>query len=167
MKRLIRFSKRRAAWEGSPDPEQLQQVEFRTKDGDPDLRPSVYEVLPTEEQVVRALAEHAHRIDSDRSTLALDVSEPRRAVDATPGSDRFAFIRDAHREVRLADLADLLSWIGAVLDSQPRAATRRVSREEVRAYVSDRLAAEDPEWLGAAADPLAKRWLRELAAHCR
>jgi len=54
---LVRFAKRKTPWEEC-DPEQIRESEFKDRNGEGyDLRPSVYDIAPSE--VVRTFAEHA------------------------------------------------------------------------------------------------------------
>ncbi|EYF00652.1 hypothetical protein [Chondromyces apiculatus] len=132
-KRLIRFARRAANWEGDVPVKELQRMEFRTKDGGPDLRPSVYELERVPESLPQTYAEHAHHIDPPRQALAIDVIDGTRPVQATPGKQEFAFIRDRHREVMLRD-----------------------------EYARQRLQEGDPEWNAVVEAPDAKPWLRKL-----
>ena len=69
---VIRFAKRKAAWE-TADPAEIREVEFKDKDGRYDLRPSVYEI--DRQQAVRAFAEHAAAapIDPPGTALGIDL----------------------------------------------------------------------------------------------
>jgi len=159
---LIRFAKRLASWEDpSLSLDELQRLEFKARDGGPDLRPSVYEVDDFAVRAVQSYAEHAHAFDPPRTALALDVDD---AVlgncQPTPGDTPFAFTREAHREIVLHDDADLLEFIGRV-KSMVR---RYVSKTDVQLYVRGRLDSGDREWTTVASNPDAKGWVRKLAA---
>jgi hypothetical protein len=118
---LVRFARRLANWEQLLPVEQLQEREFRTRDGGPDLRPSVYEVSLSGEELVRAYAEHAAGIDPPRTALGIDVTEParERKVEPTPGSPSFTFIRERHREIELRDVGELHAFIGDLIARTP------------------------------------------------
>lgn len=159
---LVRFARRRANWE---DPNlttaELQEREFKARNGGPDLRPSVYETDNFEQRLVQTYAEHSHRIDPPRTALAFDVSA---AVPGellpTPGDSPFEYTRRQHREVVLRSHQELLSFIDATRTT-PR---RGVSKREVEAYVQRQLANSDTEWTRVASQPNAKTWIRKLAA---
>jgi len=158
---LVRFSKRLAIWEPGRTPEEIQQSEFRQKDGAVDLRPSVYEVEPNE--VVHAFAEHATVFSPPSSNAGIDLAGLGREVKSTPGRTGFAFTTSAHREFLLKDKEDLLDLISetlANLDSRQR----RVTRVEIVSYAKVRLAAMDPEWLQAVPRAKPGTWVHKLAS---
>lgn len=71
---IIRFAKRKAAWEET-SAEVIRDIEFRRKDGEYDLRPSVYCIDGRES--VRCFAEHAAAapIEMPASALGLDFTD--------------------------------------------------------------------------------------------
>lgn len=158
---IVRFAKRKAAWE-TPDITEIRNVEFRTRDGEYDLRPSVYEV--EEEQVVQTFAEHAAAapIEPPGSALGIDFSGVRFKLEVQPGNDKFAFTCACHREFVLATIADLDEIITfACRDLTKR--RREIAKDSVTNYVTARLEADDEEWTELL-DPPTSKWLQRLAA---
>jgi hypothetical protein len=159
---VVRFAKRKAAWE-TADATNIRDVEFKNRDGDYDLRPSVYEV--EEGQLVQAFAEHAGAapIEPPRSTLSINLRGSRFALERTPGKDRFAFTRQQHREISLSTMEELDELIHfACQDLVARSS--EISKASVCKYVSEQLATQDKEWIDLLDSPDAKEWLKKLAA---
>jgi hypothetical protein len=159
---LIRFARRKSNWEDdSLSVEELQQREFKAKNGGPDLTPSVYEIAEVHADLVRVYAEHAYQLDPPKTALALDVkgAEPGQ-IRQTAGATPFRFTRDHHREVVLPDRAALIDFIKAAMQA-PR---HDVGKQEVYAYVRERLRQGDSEWTPAAKSSGAKRWIGDLVA---
>jgi len=157
---LIRFARRRANWEEVLPLEELQEREFKARDGGPDLRPSVYEVDDFDGRVVQTYAEHAYRFDPDRTSLAIDAADGVTGeLAATPGASPFCFTRKQHREIVLRDRAELLMLISTILVGR----RSEVRKEDVESYMRTRLSAGDEEWAVVTRTPDAKRWLRKLA----
>lgn len=133
----------------------------RRRNGGPDLTPSVYEIAEVPADLARAYAEHAYPIDPPKTALALDVkgAEPGQ-IRQTAGAAPFRFTRDQHREVVLPDRAALIDFIKVAM----RAPRHDVGKQEVYAYVRERLRQGDSEWVAAANSSGAKRWMGELVA---
>ena len=157
----MRFAKRKAAWE-TADLGQIRDVEFKDKDGDYDLRPSVYEI--DEKQIVQAFAEHAATapIDPPRSALGIDFSGVQFPLLRKPGGKRFALIREQHREVELDSQSDLEDMIATVCRDLS-ARRRDVPKSAVYKYVGGQLEAADHEWIDIAESVDAKDWLKRIA----
>ena len=157
---IVRFAKRKAAWEGA-DATQIREVEFRDKNGEYDLRPSVYDIDQVD--LVRAFAEHAAAapIDPPGSALSIDFLGVESPLSQQPGNDKFAFTRDRHRELTLSTRAELDAAIEFVCSNLSER-TRDTSKASVYAYVSERLEANDSEWVDLADSIAAKDWLRRL-----
>jgi len=158
---LVRFARRLANWEEELPVEELQKREFKARNGGPDLRPSVYELDPAQTHRVRAYAEHAVGLDPPATALGLDLTEPQRPIDPTAGSPRFQFIRERHREIVLEDAGALHAFIREILVNLGER-KHQVTRQEVVAYVRERLQAADEEWTLAAGERDAKAWLVKL-----
>lgn len=161
---LVRFVRRRASFEGDKSVEELQALEFRTREGKPDFRPSVYELDDVAKQLVQACAEHYFRLDPKRGASALDAKEAALHVEANEGTAPFAFVRDAHREVVLEGIEELHAFIDRLRDGAP---WHEVTKQQVHGYVRSKLQAGDPEWLAQAKREEARSWLRKLAASMR
>lgn len=162
---VVRFAKRKAAWE-TADAAHIRDVEFKDKDGRYDLRPSVYKV--EQHQVVQAFAEHAAAapIDPPGSALGVDFRGVRFKLEPEPGNDKFAFTRDQHLEIALSSKAEL----DEVIEFACRELTTRrteIAKASVYKYVSERLEAQDKEWLDLVESPDAKDWLKKLDAKRR
>jgi len=160
-KPLIRFARRLSSWESEIGDDDFLQTEFWDRNrGQPDLRPSVYEIEPNE--IVRAFAEHATAFHPPGSALGVDLGGTGRPVDATPGDTGFSFTMKSHRELVLVDKEDLLTLVRQVRGSLV-ARTHRVSRSQIREYARDRLVGGDPEWERAKSSDQAQDWLTKIA----
>lgn len=150
---LVRFAKRRTAWEPNVTLTELLEVEFKQKNGQVDLCPSTYRIDP--HQLVQAYAEHAASapISPPSSPPALGIDAQNTLFRATPcaGKSRFAFTRDAHHEVILGDRADLERFV-ELLRAEASSRCHAIAKADVLAYVRGRLAAVDPEWQQVADD---------------
>jgi hypothetical protein len=158
---LVRFSRRLASWEPGRTPEEIQQSEFRQKDGAVDLRPSVYEIEAA--GMVRAFAEHATAFNPPSSNAGIDLDGLGKQTEATPGRTEFTFTTAAHREILLKsrdELFELIKTVAATLDSRLHA----VSRDDIIAYARARLGAKDQEWQRTIARAELRCWVRKLAA---
>lgn len=161
-KALIRFARRLASWESDTDDDEFLQTEFWDKNrGQPDLRPSVYEIEPT--RVVQAFAEHATAFQPPTSNLGVDLSGTQNPVEVTPGDTGFSFTMNAHRELVLAGKEDLLALVRKVRESLD-VRTHRVSRAQVLEYAQSRLGAGDEEWQRARSEADAPKWLAKLSS---
>ncbi len=149
---LVRFAKRRAAWEPSTPLDEFQEIEFRRRDGGPDLTPSVYQLDGTHDEAVRAYAEHAAAgpIDPPKVALGVQLAARARSVIKTKGSPQFAFVRDRHREVRLRDVTELKA-LARELREQPSERRHTVTKTEVISYAAARAQVGDEEWARVAA----------------
>ena len=161
---LLRLARRLSSWEGELPLEEIQQYEFRRSDGEPDLRPSVYEVEGDGGEVVRACAEHVAAIplDPPRQILGIDSRGLGDAVLPADGSPQFSFIKTRHREVRLADRSALLGFIAHLKQRIEAGQSRRVPKRELVSYARRQVAAGDSEWLAVVQGGAGTRWLREL-----
>lgn len=155
---LFRFVRRAAAWEEDRTVDQIIEIEFRTRDGNVDLRPSVYAV-EQDAELIQACAEHTTICDPKRPTLALNCTTDR-PVEMTPGSLSFEFTRERHREILLKDRADLAGLVKTLKGERTRHV--RVTEAEVTSYVTARIEREDPEWIAAATADNAKKWVRRF-----
>lgn len=157
---LVRFSRRLAVWEPGRTVEEIQQSEFRRKDGAADLRPSVYEI--EEAGLVRAFAEHATVFNPPSSNAGIDLAGLGHRPNPTPGRTGFTFTTAAHRELRLKSEGDLLDLIRKAVASLGSRA-HKVSRAEIVAYAKARLAEGDEEWQSAATRARQGSWVSKLA----
>lgn len=168
--RLQRFAKRRAAWieaaAGKISIDELQAVEFKHRDGGPDLHPSVYLIEQNHAVAVRAYAEHvaAAPIDPPKMTIALDTTDVSQVPKTTPGSAKFSFIRERHRELcfdTVEKLKALLHHIVSAFDSRHE----EITRAEVIQYAQGRIKSGDEEWyaLIRSEDGRKKEWIQALA----
>jgi len=158
----VRFAKRKAAWE-TADAAHIREVEFKNKDGQYDLRPSVYEI--EKNQVVQAFAEHAAAapIDPPGSALGVEFGGSRFTLLSTHGNEKFELTGNQHREVALNSKAELDEVIELVCSELTTRQTE-ITKASVYAYVSGRLDAKDSEWLDLLDSADAKDWLKKLAA---
>jgi hypothetical protein len=156
---LVRFCRRLASWEAGRTPEEIQQSEFRKRDGTIDLRPSAYQIEASE--MARAFAEHATAFNPPSSNAGIDLDGLGKQTEATPGRTGFAFTTAVHREILLEgrdELLGLIKTVAATIDSR----RYPVSRADIIAYASTRLAAKDEEWQRAVAHATPGSWMRKL-----
>lgn len=135
---LLRIAKRRKAWELPLD--ELIKAEFRTENGDLDLRISVYEVEPP--NVVRAFAEHTARLDPKQG-LGVDLGGAPSVI-ATHGETGFEFTNTAHREAHFPDETTLRMFLGGTIIPKLAGITTEISKEDLRAFLMQHK--DDPEW---------------------
>jgi hypothetical protein len=158
---LVRFAKRKTPWEEC-DPEQIRESEFKDRNGEGyDLRPSVYDIAPSE--VVRTFAEHAAAapIDPPGSALAIDLHGVPFAIGSEPGKPTFAFTCAQHRELVLASKEDVDQVIASALANGANGRIP-VPKADVYAYARGRLSANDEEWRTVVESTDAKEWLLKL-----
>ena len=158
---LVRFGKRHTSWE-TPDVVEIRKIEFRKRNGDPDLRPSAYDVDASE--LARTYAEHAAaaRIDPLRVTSGIDFAGTGVVAVGTPGNEWFNFTRERHRELPVPNIGALEHMIELALqDHIP--GRYQIAKAEVRAYAQSRLNQNDAEWLHCANSAHARSWLKKLS----
>lgn len=159
---LLRVLRRRTSLE-TKDAGILCQTEFRTKEGELDLRPSVYETTPERALAIQVFAEHSASVplDPPRGGCLVDVTGLfAGAVVPTTGKSLFEYTRIAHREVRLTTVADLLEMGRRLVENGPRQ-RYDVTKEELRTYVGGHMGAQDPEWTRfATTSPKGPDWVR-------
>jgi hypothetical protein len=144
---LIRFARRRLSiWSPERSDPEIQKVEFTDRDGEPDLRPSVFGIELKD--LIRAYAEYATLRHPLKSTIGINVAGVPWRVNLSPGKTGFRFATDAHREIALRDGEDLLAFIQEIRkDFDNR--KHMVEKAQVVEYAGDRLADMDAEWLAA------------------
>jgi hypothetical protein len=143
---LLRVARRRASWEAAAtDLETLIKAEFRLKDGSTDLNVSVYQIESN--QHVQTFAEHSAGVglDPPRGSFGVDLQSDRACV-PTPGQTGFAFTHEAHRELRFSDEADLRTFLGTVVVPALAPRSAEATKDQLRAYIRERRAADDQEW---------------------
>ncbi len=159
-KPLIRFARRLSSWEAETGDDDLVKTEFWDRNrGQPDLRPSVYEIDASE--VIRAFAEHATAFNPPGSAGGVDLGGMGRPVDTTPGETGFSFTMESHRELVLTDKEDLLALVRQVRGSLAER-IHRVSKAQVRDYARARLLSGDEEWERAKGAADAQEWLVKI-----
>ncbi|MBO6936457.1 MAG: hypothetical protein JJ863_15905 [Deltaproteobacteria bacterium] len=139
----LRVWKRKTSLE--EDPQTILDAEFLTREGAADLRLSVYAIAPSE--VVRVVTEHfaGNGLDSIRNQKDghLDLSTVFAGTEeVSPENEWFSRARDAHRELVLPDEASLMALIGSLT----RCSRHPYLKADAKAYIKDRLDAEDEEW---------------------
>ena len=140
---LVRIGKRRLAWEES-EPAEIARIEFRDRDGNLDLRPSVYEVdavdagVPHRGQIVRVHDEHAVSVISPPRGGDDLIVDGAFEVEEEYGETLFSFANERHRELRFPDEPALIAFVGVLMGSRSE---RRVQlgRDELFAYIAARL----------------------------
>lgn len=157
--RLVRFAKRRTAWELTSAAE-VRDIEFRDRHGQPDLRPSVYRI--TADEVTRCFAEHAAAVPIDPPRTALGIWAEGCSPRSLPstGLPTFAFMRDRHEEIHVANIGALTVLVACLL-TQPHHRVD-VPLRDVVSYAQKMVAEGDAEWL-AVVSAATKSWLKKLA----
>lgn len=160
---VIRFVRRLASWEDERPLEELQRLEFRNRDGSPDLKPSVYLVSDEEQVLTQVYAEHCATppIGLDTRASCIDTQGCADRLLDTDGSARFTFARDAHREYDIEDPVSLLGFVGRLRERVRMRQVRTITKAQVLTYARARVAAGDPEWV-AVAQLGEKDWLLAL-----
>ena len=147
---LLRLVKRRTSWEPEIDLDETMETEFH-RNGQIDLRLSVYEVEPRHEAILRVHAEHAATFlqDPPHGGNNLDL----RGVETlkTTGASRFKFTREFHRELVFQDEAELREFISGMCGSL-KCRIYRIEKKQIREYITSRFKDGDPEWLAFCKD---------------
>lgn len=146
---LLRALKRKSSLEVTPD--QLVKTEFRDFKGNPDLNLSVYEHSTTLSQdiIIQTHAEHAAaaHLDPPRGGWSVDLRPFYNGIAKnTPiAQPYFSFINSTHRELTFANPDELMKLASELLQqySEPQ---NKVNKAELKNYVGDKLAKNDPEW---------------------
>ena len=136
------------------------ETEFRASDGSAVLELSVYQLAGVGD-VVKACAEHAASIPLDpKSTVNVDLQGLTPPPLEAPGAGRFAFTREAHRNVVLPSEAALAEAVGALLaDRENR--VHVVDKQQLKAYIVARREAGDAEWIEFLAEATCpEKWKR-------
>lgn len=141
---LLRVIKRRTSLE-LRDPSEVCSIEFRTKDGEPDLRVSTYEIDDQQAIIVRAHAEHSANVPLNPPCGGPSLHFGGVGPAVPSRASRFQFTEEAHREICFGSESELIKGVAAVL-AEKTSRQRQASRDEVRNYVRDRLLAQDAEW---------------------
>jgi hypothetical protein len=142
---LVRFAKRKAAWEATTNSDVFIETEFGRGDGI-DLKPSVYETEVGQPILIRAYAEHAasFNLNPRRGAVAIDLSGG--TTRATPGKSLFDFTRSCHRELIFADETEMRGFLKGIFEDVT-ARTYRTEKKDVPEFVRARVTAKDPEWI--------------------
>lgn len=154
---ILRMVKRRSSLELS-DPHEVCKIEFRNREGDPDLRVSAYEIDDQQPVIVRTHAEHSANIPLQPPGSKVSLHFGGAGVTIPTPESRFVFTRQAHREVCFIDERELVEAISSVwVDKESR--QRQASTDQVRGHVQERLLSQDPEWANfCAVNEKWKKW---------
>lgn len=160
---LLRLAHRITSVETTKD--DFYRTEFRGSKGAPDLELSVYEIDETQiTQIVaesHAVAPHRERPRRTKHHFNVKGLEPRAPV-STPGVDSFALLRSAHHEIHFENEAELQVFAAQLLREMEER-KRTVGGHDVKKFLAERLAAEDPEWQPfMAATPVWKNWVEPV-----
>lgn len=154
----LRIGRSRSIWEDGTL-EEILRLEFPSRDGGVDLRPSVY--LVETHEVDRARSEHlVGRLGPPLPLAGVDL-DLNGFVPPTPsrGTGDFEFTNSRHAELLLENADQLRDVARAVQAQEPRRLGR--SLDSVMSYVASRLAVDDPEWVQRMAD--APKWKKVLS----
>jgi hypothetical protein len=160
---FIRIAKRRTSW--TLPPADIRNIEFKDRQGNPDLRPSVYEIIAPDNEVTRACTEHYAAIPLKVESRVLSIfTGEQRSVVPSDGNSKFSFIQTRHREVDLADESALMSFIDSLSQQLKNSATKEVAPQDMIAYAKHRVELRDPEWISVISDPRShdRKWLKIL-----
>ena len=163
------MSRRRTIWEDGASVDDAINVDFRSKSGELDLRPSVYvfEVAAHDvhSAVVRLRAEHSFSFAKPPNAGATQIDlegATARPIEQSVGGSRFEFANTHHHEILLegeSDLKELVQAVHAGFQEREHA----VQRDEVLTYAANREDAGDAEWAALLADPEKKEWSKLVA----
>lgn len=157
---LVRLAKHIAAWDEG-NVEKLESLDFRTKNGEPDLRISAYDI-EKETDLIRVCAEHCAAFLDVRTMLPINITDTTNEICITPGAPKFSFIRDRHREVIIQNDGQLRVFVSKLLETISSRRLRRATKQDIKTYAEERVKSNDEEWIKAISDPNAKEWLRRL-----
>jgi hypothetical protein len=160
----IRLLKRRASQGRSV--EDIRAIEFTNRTGDPDLRPSVYEIVTPPSEIIRACTEHyaAIPLELERTVTSVHTNGDDQNVVFTDGNPKFEFIKTRHREVELENVAALTRFVERLSQCVRNGESSTVMQDQMIRYARNCIERGDPEWTRIASDPQSKgtRWLRSL-----
>lgn len=144
---LLRFTRRRTAWEPGIASEDLFDSEFRLRDGTADLRPSVYDIEDCATTIVKVHAEHAAGIGNNpQGGTNLDLSGWGNTV-ISDGTSSFRFAQGTHRELLFANRSTLIDFLDVVC-AQIESRSRPTKGRELVDYAKSRIGLNDDEWAG-------------------
>ena len=157
---IVRFAKRRSAWESTSALE-IVDVEFRRTDGSYDLVPSVYKLQVGD--LIRALAEHAASapIEIPTASHGIEFTSNTLEMRKTPGSKKFEFICNHHYEILAQDKEGLIKIVADFLGNKVRT-IHNISKSDVIGYAQQRMRCQDPEWKRVVEESPNKKWLKAL-----
>ena len=141
--------------------EDVVTIEFTKKNGDPDLRPSVYEI--DSGQIVQTHAEHQAGCKLSPTPLAhMDLQHHTLELDDTDGNEAFQFTKLVHRELVFQNRDQLVEFVKAIVSE---GASRRLdtNKDELATLVYGQKLAEDEEWVAffeQCDERLKKEWLK-------
>lgn len=153
---VLRLGKRRTSWEKS-DPREIAALEFSSREGGLDHRPSVYVLQPSLDSEVRPLAT---RVRAEHQVSFMSPPDPSGTAEhdleglpgalpvSCPGKTKFSFANTVHAELHLQDDEAVFHLVEQLL-AQRTARVVALSQSDTMSYVRSRLAADDPEWVAA------------------
>ena len=167
--------KRRTSWD-EPDLTTIMQVEFRTKDGTWDLRPSVYELeAETGEKLrgllIRVYSEHSASLlqRPPKGIPPIDTQDVRGDPPLqSAGTTFFTFANSCHRELMLGSEEELRAFVKVLKDEIGQRRLAEVTAKEMLAYATQLLDRADPEWTAFVANhENGPKWLKLIQRHKR
>jgi len=157
----LRILKRHSSVEEASEFEAFFQVEFRRRDGSPDLDLSIFDVDAS--CLVRTHAECAvswlQSPPKHRGGLSVEKCTATCTSRATPGDTDFVYTRSHHVELGFLHEEELREFAQQVL-AQGLSGDRPATAAQVREYGRGRLDENDQEWLSATERK--SKWAKEL-----
>jgi hypothetical protein len=150
---LLRCTKRYASFE-LDDIDEIINLEFRLRSGEPDLSLSVYEIAGDQASIVRL---HCERTASYRdpkpkefAATHLDVTGlgPRGPIaddDDDEEDEIFSNLRESHRTIEFLGEEELRAFVLKILANIP-ARNREIALGEVSQFILERVEAKNAEW---------------------
>ena len=159
--------RRLTAWEGQDSIADIVEGEFSTREGDVDLRPSVYAVTAEEhdtDTVTRVCTEHRANAGNPapkKRSGVVDLGGIECPDQPDPQSGApFSFCAARHRTMKFADAEAFVAALGAFLQAGRPVST--TGRGEMKAYAHRKLTAQDQEWLSFIETELGAKWKADL-----
>jgi hypothetical protein len=143
---LLRVKLRETSWEEG-DLATIVKAEFPGRDRPgPDLTPSVY-LLSERTHTTRAVSEHyaSCKIERPPSRTHVDIDGLGGSAQPAETDAPFSFIRVAHHEMRLASVQALEALVARLRADLARRSIR-ITSDEIKDYVAERLRERDAEW---------------------
>lgn len=150
------------------------KFEFKQKNGEWDLKPSVYEIeaetrAELHQLLLRVYSEHSASL-LERPPRGCSPINTEGAHDpsptTSPGSTFFSFANSCHREFALGSADELQRLVACLLSEYTIRCQRMVNPSDMLAYASGQLDKKDREWLDfIQTHPNGSKWSKRIEKH--